>query len=86
MGLRDLPLGPGARHVAAFEHAGWVCVRVNGSHHILEKDGVEAHLSVPCHGKRDVKRTLLRRLIRDAGMTESEYCDHFNRRVPKVES
>jgi predicted RNA binding protein YcfA (HicA-like mRNA interferase family) len=83
MGLKDLPVAKGARHVAAFEHAGWTCVRIRGSHHILEKDGVDPHLSVPCHARKDLSRKLLRGLIEDAGMTEEEYQDHFHKRVPK---
>lgn len=82
MGLKDLPVAKGARHVSAFEHAGWTCVRIRGSHHILERDGVDAHLSVPC-SRKDLSRKLLSGLIADAGMTEDEYLAHFHRRVPK---
>lgn len=85
MGLNDLPVAGGMRHVAAFEHAGWTCVRIKGSHRILERDGVENHLSVPCHGNRDVSRKLLDGLIKDAGMDHSTYCDHFHRRVPRID-
>jgi predicted RNA binding protein YcfA (HicA-like mRNA interferase family) len=84
MGLKDLPLARGEKHVAAFQHAGWVLVRIKGSHRILERDGVDAHLSIPCHAGKDVKRTLVRSQIRTAGMTEDEYLDHFYERVPRV--
>lgn len=68
----------------AFEHAGWVLVRIKGSHRILERDGVDAHLSVPCHAGKDVKRALLRSLIRGAEMTQAEYLDHFHEQIPRV--
>jgi predicted RNA binding protein YcfA (HicA-like mRNA interferase family) len=84
MALKDLPIAGGSRHVAAFVHAGWTCVRIKGSHQILERKGVENHLSVPCHGNRDVSRALLDGLIKDAGMEHATYCDHFYRRLPKV--
>ena len=85
MGLKDLPLAGGERHVAAFVHAGWACVRRKGSHQILEREGFENHLTVPCHPGKDVKRPLLAGLIKDAGMDYAAYCDHFYRRVPRVE-
>jgi predicted RNA binding protein YcfA (HicA-like mRNA interferase family) len=85
MGLRDLPLAGGARHVAAFKHAGWVVVRIKGAHHIMERDGVENHLAVPCHKGTDMSRALLSGLIDAAGMTEADYCDHFHKRIPRVD-
>jgi predicted RNA binding protein YcfA (HicA-like mRNA interferase family) len=86
MGLKDLPLAPGVRHVAAFVHAGWTADRWKGSHQILEREGVENHLSVPCHKGRDLKRALLDGLITDAGMDHKSYCDHYYKRVPKIDS
>jgi predicted RNA binding protein YcfA (HicA-like mRNA interferase family) len=83
--LSDLPSAKGTQHVKAFVHAGWQSVRIKGSHQILERDGVENHLSVPCHAK-DLKRTTLSGLIAAAGMDHATYCDHFYRRVPKVDS
>lgn len=78
MGLRDLPLAPGERHVKAFERAGWRQTRkTRGSHAILEKEGVDATLSIPCHKGKDVKRALLSKQIKLAGMTGSEYLKHF---------
>ena len=35
-----------------FERAGWVVVRVNGSHHVLKKNG-HTYI-IPVHGKRDL--------------------------------
>ena len=44
---------------------GWKVVRVNGSHHILEKDGkIE---TIPIHGK-DVPNGLLNALLKRHGL------------------
>lgn len=75
MGLRDLPEAKGERHVKAFERAGWKQVRSSGSHAILEKDGEDPTLSIPC-GKK-VKRTLLSKQIKLAGLTVAEYLKLF---------
>jgi predicted RNA binding protein YcfA (HicA-like mRNA interferase family) len=85
MSLKDLPLAGGERHVAAFVHAGWVRDRIKGAHHILEREGVENHLSVPCHKGQDMSRKLLAGLIAAAGMSEATYCDHFHKRIPRVD-
>jgi predicted RNA binding protein YcfA (HicA-like mRNA interferase family) len=75
-GLRDLPEAKGDRHIKAFCRVGWTHVRTSGSHKILEKNGVEAILSIPCSGK-NVKRTLLHSQIKLAGMSITEYLAVF---------
>jgi len=77
MGQSKLPVAPGSDHVKAFERAGWVCVRIRGSHHILLKNGSKATLSVPCRKGKDLKRGTLSGLIKDAEMTEDEYLGFF---------
>ena len=77
MGLRDLPLANGQQHARAFERCGWVRVRQSGSHMILTKPGHRAALSIPDHAQ--VKRTLIARLIKVAGLTEEEYLAAFRR-------
>lgn len=76
-GLRDLPEAKGDRHVKAFKRFGWDHCRSNGSHKILEKDGVEAILSIPCGGSKNVKRRLLASQIKLAGLTFEEYIEAF---------
>lgn len=44
---------------------GWGIVRINGSHHVLQKDGKMT--VVPIHGK-DVPIGLLNRILREAGL------------------
>ncbi len=75
-GLRDLPEAKGERHVKALCRCGWKETRSSGSHRILEKDGVEAILSIPCGGK-NVKRTLLKGQLKLAGLSIEEYLKVF---------
>ncbi len=56
-----------------FRRAGWVVDRMEGSHHILVKEGHTATLSVPVHGNRVVKPRLLKRLIRDGKITNQQF-------------
>lgn len=79
MGQSNLPLANCQAHIAAFGRDGWVLARIKGSHHILAKEGREATLSVPCHGK-ELKRGTLATLIKSAGLTEDQYCDLFYKR------
>jgi predicted RNA binding protein YcfA (HicA-like mRNA interferase family) len=46
---------------------GWKLDRVHGSHHIMVKG--ERTLSVPVHGSKDLPKGLLRRLMKEAGLT-----------------
>ncbi|MFO7967278.1 MAG: type II toxin-antitoxin system HicA family toxin, partial [Archaeoglobaceae archaeon] len=51
--------------------AGWRFDRQTGSHVILRKEGSPITLSVPLH--KEIKKGLLRSLIKDAGMTVEEF-------------
>lgn len=42
---------------------GWELKRVNGSHHIYAKAGVDVRISVPVHGNKPLKVGLLKHLI-----------------------
>jgi predicted RNA binding protein YcfA (HicA-like mRNA interferase family) len=66
-----LPVVSGDQAIRAFEKAGWVARRQVGSDVALDKEGRTATLSVPRH--RELDRGLLRRLIRDAGMSVEEF-------------
>jgi hypothetical protein len=77
MGQRDLPLAAGSAHVKAFERAGWTCLkrRGNGKHFLLTKEESQYLLSIPDH--KQVKRILIQKQIRLAGLTEAEYVAFF---------
>ena len=50
------------------ESKGWSLLRVNGSHHIYSKPGVNVRLSIPIHGSSRLKFGLQRHLMKLAGL------------------
>jgi hypothetical protein len=48
------------------------------NHFVMTKPGDTAALSIPNH--REVKRALLQKQVRLAGMTDAEYVEWFRRR------
>ena len=81
MGQKDLPLESGAKHVKAFERAGWTCAKglAKDAHFVLSKAGHPHKLSIPKH--KQVKRGLLAKQVKLAGLTEREYLDCFHTRT-----
>lgn len=45
--------------------SGWVVVRINGSHHVLQKNGKT--IVVPIHGK-DIPIGLLNKILKETGL------------------
>lgn len=76
--MTKLPVISGEKAIKAFAKAGWYVDRVVGSHAILRKEGTPVTLSVPLH--KEIKKGLLRALIRDADMTVEEFLGFFTRR------
>jgi predicted RNA binding protein YcfA (HicA-like mRNA interferase family) len=68
-----LPRWSGRKIIRVFRKAGWTVDRIEGSHHILVKEGAEEILSVPVHGTKPIKVGLLKGLIKDAGLTNDEF-------------
>ena len=54
------------------ERRGWILKRVTGSHHIYSREGVQAILSIPVHGNRDLPIGTLRKIMKDAGLSEAD--------------
>ncbi len=52
--------------IAKLKAAGWTLDRVNGSHHVMVKDGKA--VPVPVHGTRDVGAGLLAAIARQSGV------------------
>jgi predicted RNA binding protein YcfA (HicA-like mRNA interferase family) len=77
VGQSHLPLASGAEHVKAFQRAGWTCAkkRAKDAHFILHKPGEPHALSIPAH--RQVKRALLQKQVRRAGLSDEEYVELF---------
>ncbi|HBO42577.1 MAG TPA: hypothetical protein DD670_01305 [Planctomycetaceae bacterium] len=70
--MPSLPAVDGRQAIRAFEKLGFSVVRIQGSHHIMEKAGHRYVLSVPVH------RGTLRSVIRAADITVEEFvglCD-----------
>jgi len=71
--VAELPVVSARQAVHAFERAGWGVKRRHSSHIILTKAGSWASLSVPDYGELD--RALLRKLIRQAGLSVEEFVE-----------
>lgn len=66
-----LPIISGDQAIKAFQRAGWTVRRQVGSHVTLDKDDTIVTLSVPRH--RELDKGLLRRLLRDSGLSVREF-------------
>ena len=73
--MSKLPAITGEKAVKAFQKAGFCLVskKRGGSHRILKKMGHKYHLSIPVHKGKILGKGLLRRLLRDAEMTEEQF-------------
>lgn len=60
--MPELTRAPGDKHIRTFQKAGWTINHIEGSHHILVKEGSPYHLSVPVHSGKDMGVGLLKRL------------------------
>jgi predicted RNA binding protein YcfA (HicA-like mRNA interferase family) len=56
----------------AVERHGWALMRVTGSHHIYGRVGSVVRLSIPVHANKPLKVGLLRHLLKQAGLSESD--------------
>lgn len=56
------------------EARGFTWVRRNGSHNVFRAASGQT-VVVPDHGSEDIKRPLIRRLLRDVGLTPDQYHD-----------
>ena len=72
--MPKVPQTTGKKAKKAFERAGFVEDRMNGSHCILKKPGHKYVLSIPMHDGKNLGFGLLRSLIQDSGLT----IDRFN--------
>ena len=60
----------------ALHRAGFVVARTSGSHYVLARpDDPARAVTVPFHGRRNVKPGTLRNIIRQAGLTVEEFRD-----------
>ena len=54
--------------IKALQRHGFQVVRVQGSHHILVKEGLPRSVPVPVHGSRDLSVGLLKAIERQSGV------------------
>ena len=71
--MARLPRCSGAEVIRAFERAGWTWDRQKGSHVTLFKPGHRLVLTVPLHDA--LGPGLLRRLIRDSGLSVEQFTE-----------
>jgi predicted RNA binding protein YcfA (HicA-like mRNA interferase family) len=56
----------GKELIKLLERNGWTLDRVNGSHHIMKKDGMS--LPVPVHANRDIPTGTAQSILKKAGL------------------
>ena len=61
----------GKKFCKILEQHGWELERIKGSHHIYSHEDYDAILTVPVHGNRDLKKGILKRLLKDASIDEN---------------
>lgn len=71
--MSKLPVISGQEAVRAFERIGYRVVRQKGSHLRLRDDLGPNHLPLTIPNHKTLKSGLLRRLIRDAGLSVEEF-------------
>jgi len=71
--MPKLPVISGKDAAKAFSKLGWYPHRQVGSHLVMRKEGSKITLSIPQH--REIKPGLLRKFIRDAGLSVEEFCE-----------
>lgn len=71
--MSKLPVLSARDCIAALQRAGFVIRRQTGSHIIMRLDEPFAQVSVPNH--RTLKRGMLARIIKDAGMSVAEFLE-----------
>lgn len=71
--MTDLPSVNATRLIRALQRAGFFVHHVTGGHYVLKHpDRPALRIVVPHHGSADVKRGILRSILRQAGLTADE--------------
>lgn len=72
--MPDLPDCSSRQVIRALERAGFVLVRIRGSHHIFRKPGHPTVVPVK-HPAKSIPTGTLRAIIREAGLTRDEFIE-----------
>jgi predicted RNA binding protein YcfA (HicA-like mRNA interferase family) len=71
--MTDPPSINAARLIRALQRAGFFVHHTTGSHYVLKHpDRPAVRLVVPHHGSTDIKRGILRSILRQTGLTVDE--------------
>ena len=54
--------------IAVLKKEGWTLARVEGSHHIMEKEGMIRGVPIPVHGSKDIGFGLLKAIEKQTGV------------------
>lgn len=73
--MGKLPIITGKTAIKTFQKEGWRIAGQEGSHVVLKKTDSPCNLTVPVHGKKNVKRGLLRKLISKSGLSVDEFVE-----------
>jgi predicted RNA binding protein YcfA (HicA-like mRNA interferase family) len=72
--MTRLPTLTGIRVIRALERAGFVVVRIKGSHHMLAHTAdPKRRTTVPLHKGQDLPRGLLHKILADTGLTVEQF-------------
>jgi len=71
--MPKLPVISGKEAAKAFSTVGWHADRQVGSHLVMRKEDSKVTLSIPQH--KELKPGLLRKLIKNAGLTVEEFVE-----------
>lgn len=61
------------RVLRALKRFGWDEVRSSGSHRVLKKTGHPVLISVPVHRGRPIKQGTMRKILKNAGVSEEDF-------------
>jgi predicted RNA binding protein YcfA (HicA-like mRNA interferase family) len=74
--MAKLPALKAVDVLRALTRAGFITVRVTGSHHrLVHKEMPSRATTVPLHGGRDLAKPVLHAIIKQAGLTTDEFID-----------
>jgi predicted RNA binding protein YcfA (HicA-like mRNA interferase family) len=58
----------GKEVVKRLQKEGWTLVRINGSHHVMRKEGELRDVPVPVHGSKDLGIGLIKSIEKQSGV------------------
>jgi predicted RNA binding protein YcfA (HicA-like mRNA interferase family) len=58
----------GKEIIAKLKKEGWKLARIEGSHHIMEKEGMPRGVPIPVHGSKDIGTGLIKAIESQTGV------------------